>query len=71
MDGIELRQTRQLQVGDTLENAFGRTYEVTKVSPIGRGIRVQYVTADGVAGRFTAAPEAISRVRVTPVSHAA
>lgn len=71
MEVIELRQTRQLQVGDTLVNAFGRTYEVTKVSPIGRGIRVQYVTADGVAGRFTAAPDAISRVRVDPLSHAA
>ncbi|HET6672307.1 MAG TPA: hypothetical protein VFG92_02935 [Agromyces sp.] len=71
MEGIELRQTRQLQVGDTLVNASGRTYEVTKVSPIGRGIRVQYLTADGAAGRFTAAPEAISRVRVAPVTHAA
>lgn len=71
MEVIELRQTRQLEVGDTLVNAYGRTYEVTKVSPIGRGIRVQYLTADGVAGRFTAAPEAVSRVRVAPVSQAA
>ena len=71
MEGIELRQTRQLAVGDTLVNAFGRAYEVTKVSPVGRGIRVQYVTADGVMGRFTAAPEAVSRVRVDPISRVA
>lgn len=71
MEEIELRQTRQLRVGDTLVNAFGRSYEVTKISHIGRGIRVGYVTSAGVAGTFTAAPEAVSRVRVDPLAHAA
>ncbi|WP_448003373.1 hypothetical protein [Agromyces bauzanensis] len=64
MEAIEFRQTRQLKVGDTLVNASGREFEITKVSRVGRGIRVQYATADGVTGRFTAAPEAQSRVRV-------
>ncbi|RZS65722.1 hypothetical protein EV187_1423 [Agromyces ramosus] len=67
----ELRQTRQLQVGDTLVNASGRAYEVTGVARIGRGIRVQYVSDDGRAGRFTAAPEAVSRVRVGSTSRVA
>jgi hypothetical protein len=71
MEVIELRQTRQLAVGDTLVNAFGHAFEVTKVSPVGRGIRVQYITADGVMGRFTAAPEAVSRVRVDSMSQVA
>jgi hypothetical protein len=68
---IELRQTRELRVGDTLVNAFGRAYEVTAIKHLGRGIRVQYATDDGVVGRFTAAPEAVSRVRVAPLPHAA
>ncbi|MRG60951.1 hypothetical protein GE115_13905 [Agromyces sp. CFH 90414] len=63
MEVIELRQTRHLRAGDTLVSASGRTYEVTKVARVGRGIRVEYLTPDGIAGRFTAAPEAISRVR--------
>jgi hypothetical protein len=67
MEAIELRQTRQLEVGDTLVSASGRAYEITKLARIGRGIRVTYVTEDGRAGRFTAAPDAISRVRITPV----
>jgi hypothetical protein len=67
MEAIALRQTRHLEVGDTLVNAFGRAYEITKISPVGRGIRVQYLTAEGEPGRFTAAPEAVSRVRVGPV----
>jgi len=78
MEVIELRQTRQLTVGDTLVSSSGSAYEVTKLSRIGRGIRVTYVTADGRTGRFTAAPEAISRVRIdhagarrTPTSGAA
>jgi hypothetical protein len=62
METIELRQTRHLAVGDTLVNASGSTYEVTKLTRIGRGIRVQYRSTDGVAGRFTAAPEAVNRV---------
>ncbi|MFC5788906.1 hypothetical protein EDM22_01455 [Agromyces tardus] len=63
MDEIELTQTRHLAVGDTLVSASGATYEVTRLLRVGRGIRVHYVTADGRAGRFTAAPEAVSRVR--------
>ena len=63
MDRIELRQTRELAVGDVLVSTSGSVYEVTKVARIGRGIRVTYLTADGRVGRFTAAPEAISRVR--------
>jgi len=63
MDEIELTQTRHLAVGDTLVSASGATYEVTRLVRVGRGIRVHYLTADGRAGRFTAAPEAISRVR--------
>jgi len=63
MDRIELRQTRELAVGDVLVSTSGSVYEVTKLARIGRGIRVTYLTADGRAGRFTAAPEAISRVR--------
>lgn len=71
MEVIELRQTRHLQVGDTLVSASGREYEITKVARVGRGIRVHYLNADDVAGRFTAAPDAISRVRVGPTSQAA
>ena len=71
MEVIELRQTRHLRVGDTLVNASGRAYEVTKVARVGRGIRVQYLSDDGRAGRFTAAPEAISRVRVGSTSRVA
>ena len=67
MEAIELRQTRQLAVGDTLLSASGRAYEITKLARIGRGIRVTYVTEDGRAGRFTAAPDAISRVSLTRV----
>lgn len=63
MEAIELRQTRHLAVGDTLVSASGAVYEVTRLLRVGRGIRVHYVTADGRAGKFTAAPEAISRVR--------
>ena len=63
MEAIELKQTRHLAVGDTLVSASGATYEVTRVLRVGRGIRVHYLTADGRAGKFTAAPEAISRVR--------
>ncbi|MFF2387401.1 hypothetical protein [Agromyces sp. NPDC058104] len=71
MEVIELRQTRELRVGDVLVSAADRAYEVTKVARVGRGIRVQYVTPEGRAGRFTAAPEAISRVRVGGVPLAA
>jgi hypothetical protein len=63
MDRIELRQTRELVVGDVLVSTSGSVYEVTKLARIGRGIRVTYLTGDGRVGRFTAAPEAISRVR--------
>ena len=63
MEAIELKQTRHLAVGDTLVNASGASYEVTRLLRVGRGIRVHYVTADGRAGKFTAAPEAVSRVR--------
>ncbi|MFC9560507.1 hypothetical protein [Agromyces sp. NPDC056965] len=62
MTTIELRETRHLAVGDTLVNVSGRSYEVTKLARVGRGIRVHYVADDGAEGRFTAAPEAISRV---------
>ncbi|WP_022894243.1 hypothetical protein [Agromyces subbeticus] len=61
---IELRQTRQLAVGDTLISVSGSSYEVTKLTRVGRGIRVHYVSAEGRPGRFTAAPGAISRVLV-------
>ena len=71
MEVIELRQTRQLRVGDTLVNASGRAYEITGVARVGRGIRVQYRSDDGRAGRFTAAPEAVSRVRLDPTSRVA
>jgi len=64
MEVTELRQTRELHVGDTLVNSVDRTYEVTKITRVGRGIRVQYLTPDGQPGRFTAAPDAVSRVRV-------
>jgi hypothetical protein len=62
MEHVELKQTRHLAVGDTLVSAAGARYEVTRIVRVGRGIRVHYVTGDGVDGRFTAAPEAISRV---------
>ena len=71
MEVIELRQTRHLRVGDTLVNASGRAYEVTSVARVGRGIRVQYLSDEGRAGRFTAAPDAISRVRVDSTSRVA
>ena len=71
MEVIELRQTRHLRVGDTLVNASGRAYEVTHVARVGRGIRVQYLSDEGRAGRFTAAPDAISRVRVDSTSRVA
>ncbi|WP_394552619.1 hypothetical protein ACDF64_17485 [Agromyces sp. MMS24-JH15] len=70
----ELRQTRRLVVGDTLVSASGSTFEIVKLARIGRGIRVEYRTADGTPGRFTAAPDAVSRVLVAPgdpVPHAA
>ena len=41
MEVIELRQTRELRVGDILVSASDRVYEVTKVTRVGRGIRVQ------------------------------
>lgn len=63
MERVELRQTRELAVGDVLVSTSGSVYEVTKLARIGRGIRVTYLTTDGRSGRFTAAPEAISRVR--------
>jgi len=63
MDAIELTQTRHLAVGDVLISASGASYEVTRLQRVGRGIRVHHVTPEGRAGRFTAAPEAISRVR--------
>jgi hypothetical protein len=63
MEEIELKQIRHLAVGDTLISASGVAYDVTRLLRVGRGIRVHYVTADGRAGKFTAAPEAISRVR--------
>jgi hypothetical protein len=66
MEVIELRQTRHLRVGDMLVNASGRAYEVTKIARIGRGIRVAYRNDDGQPGRFTAAPDAVSRVRPIP-----
>ncbi len=62
METIELRETRQLAVGDTLVSVAGSSYEITKLTRIGRGIRVHYISTDGREGRFTAAPEAISRV---------
>ncbi|GAA1503012.1 hypothetical protein BJ978_003102 [Agromyces terreus] len=62
MKMIELRQARHLEAGDTLVNVAGHVYEVTRVSRVGRGIRVQYLTSEGHAGRFTAAPESLSRV---------
>jgi hypothetical protein len=64
MTTIELTHTRQLAVGDTLVNAAGAEYEITKLARLGRGIRVHYVTADGRPGRFTSAPEATVRRRV-------
>ena len=62
MTTIELRETRHLAVGDTLVSVSGSSYEVTKLVRVGRGIRVHYIAEDGAAGRFTAAPEAVSRV---------
>ncbi|SIO21719.1 hypothetical protein [Agromyces cerinus] len=62
MTTIELRETRHLAVGDTLVSVSGSNYEVTKLVRVGRGIRVHYVDGEGTTGRFTAAPEAISRV---------
>ena len=66
MEVLELRQTRHLRVGDTLVSASGRSYEVTKIARVGRGIRVAYRDDDGRPGRFTAAPDAVSRVRRGP-----
>lgn len=63
METVVLRQTRELAVGDTLVSASGDIYEITKVARVGRGIRVQYSTRDGRTGRFTAAPDAVTRVR--------
>jgi hypothetical protein len=63
MENVELRQTRELAVGDILVSASGGAYEITKLARVGRGIRVQYVTRDGRTGRFTAAPDAVTRVR--------
>ena len=71
MEPVELRQTKELAVGDTLVSATGGVYEITKLARIGRGIRVQYVTPDGRKGRFTAAPDAVTRVRRTGSLHAA
>ena len=71
MEAVELTQTRELAVGDTLVSATGSVYEITKLSRIGRGIRVQYATPDGRTGRFTAAPDAVIRVRRTDSVHAA
>ena len=75
MATIELRETRQLAVGDTLVSVDGSSYEITKLTRVGRGIRVHYVSTDGRTGRFTAAPEAISRVLDAgpgaPASHVA
>ncbi len=71
MEVLELRQTRHLRVGDTLVSAAGRTFEVTKVARVGRGIRVAYLDDDGQPGRFTAAPDAVSRVRRGPDEHLA
>ncbi|MGW9631032.1 hypothetical protein ACWGST_10040 [Agromyces sp. NPDC055520] len=68
MTTIELRETRHLAVGDTLVNVSGTHYEITKLARVGRGIRVHYIDHDGTAGRFTAAPEAISRVLGGPNS---
>ena len=64
MTTIELTTTRQLAVGDTLVNAAGAEYEVTRLARLGRGIRVHYLTRDGRPGRFTSAPDAIVRRRV-------
>ena len=58
-------------MGDTLVSATGDAYDVTKLARIGRGIRVQYVTTDGRTGRFTAAPDAVTRVRRADSLHAA
>lgn len=63
MEAVVLKQTRELAVGDTLVSVTGGVYEITRVARVGRGIRVQYVTHDGRTGRFTAAPDAVSRVR--------
>jgi hypothetical protein len=63
MEAVELKQTKQLAVGDTLVSAAGSAYEITKVARVGRGIRVHYVTPTGRQGRFTAAPDAVTRVR--------
>jgi hypothetical protein len=71
MEPVELKQTRELAVGDTLISATGAVYEITKLARIGRGIRVQYVTPDGREGRFSAAPDAVTRVRRADSVHAA
>ncbi|HEU4466678.1 MAG TPA: hypothetical protein VFR98_09115 [Agromyces sp.] len=71
MEAVELKQTRELAVGDTLVSATGSVYEITKLTRIGRGIRVQYATPDGRTGRFTAAPDAVTRVRGAGSLHAA
>lgn len=71
MEPVRLAQTKEIAVGDTLVSATGGVYEITKVARIGRGIRVHYVTADGRAGRFTAAPDAVMRVRRADPAHAA
>lgn len=68
MGVVELRQARQVAVGDTLVSAGGRSYEVVKLARIGRGMRVDYVDHDGRRGRFTAAPDSILRVRVAAVA---
>ena len=65
MEVVELRQARQIAVGDAVVSASGRSYEVTKVARIGRGIRVEYLDADDRRGRFTAAPDSVLRVRAT------
>ncbi|WP_159600575.1 hypothetical protein [Agromyces humi] len=63
-----LTETRDLTVGDAIVSAAGSVFEITKLTRVGRGIRVHYVTEDGRSGKFSAAPDAVSRVRREPVA---
>ena len=68
MNGMTIAKARDLQVDDVLVNPTGQEFRVHRLRTVGRGIRVYWLPEGGREKFFTAAPEALLRVR-QPLRH--
>lgn len=63
MNIVTIARARDLRVDDVLVNPSGAEFRVNRLRSVGRGIRVYWVPEGGREKYFTAAPEALLRMR--------